>query len=450
MKQIVLLSCTKAKKDYSCKASEMYSASANFRKAYQYAQTFADEIYILSAKYGLLTTEDVIEPYNFTLNGQSSEFRRSWTKAVLNKLCEVANISGDHFTLLTGKNYYEFLLDGISNHAIPLKGKSQGQWIPTLNNLLTSNNEITVNDLYSLFDKLPTYAIEELRSIPFSNGIYILYDKDEQFGPYDRIVRVGTHTSDDNLKPRLKNHFESKNQRGSIFRKNIGRAMLHKENHEYLERWNNEKDLHLIDKPFERKIEEQVTDYMNEHIYIKCFRVDDKQTRLRLEGAIIRIISESNNQCSENWLGCNSPKQEINQSGLWCVRGLEDAPLTKSEYMILSEAVKNDKTVIVAHKDPTQKPLKTVKKSEVSASKIGIKEVVAYLEGILEKLSNSNEPYIDIVAGEVAKALCVERITPTICDAMYKLMKEHDTVMYAPPKERGTRVKIRYFNRRSL
>ena len=53
----------------------------------------------------------------------------------------------------------------------------------------------------------------------------------------DRIVRIGTHTADNNLKERLRGHFVRRNADGSIFRKNIGRAILHKNNDPYESVW---------------------------------------------------------------------------------------------------------------------------------------------------------------------------------------------------------------------
>ncbi len=48
----------------------------------------------------------------------------------------------------------------------------------------------------------------------------------KKYGELDRIVRIGTHTSDDRLKNRLRDHFISKNKDGSIFRKNIGKSHI--------------------------------------------------------------------------------------------------------------------------------------------------------------------------------------------------------------------------------
>ena len=73
LKSLGLISCTKSKQSYSCRASEMYQASDLFRKAYSYATENYDFVAILSAKYGLLFPDDKIEPYDLTLNDMSSQ-----------------------------------------------------------------------------------------------------------------------------------------------------------------------------------------------------------------------------------------------------------------------------------------------------------------------------------------------------------------------------------------
>jgi len=72
----------------------------------------------------------------------------------------------------------------------------------------------------------------EKHSFPFDestipmNGVYVLFQKGEKGHQLDRIVRIGTHTGDNQLRSRLKQHFLFKNKDRSIFRKNIGRALL--------------------------------------------------------------------------------------------------------------------------------------------------------------------------------------------------------------------------------
>ena len=72
------------------------------------------------------------------------------------------------------------------------------------------------------------------RLIP-PNGIYVLYEVDELGHDADRIVRIGTHTGEAQLPSRLQQHFMKENKDRSIFRKNIGRALLAKEGDPFLE-----------------------------------------------------------------------------------------------------------------------------------------------------------------------------------------------------------------------
>ena len=70
------------------------------------------------------------------------------------------------------------------------------------------------------------------------NGIYIMFEKDEKAHGGERIVRIGTHTGKDRLPKRIKDHYKEERKDRSIFRKNIGRCFLNKEQNEYLKIWN--------------------------------------------------------------------------------------------------------------------------------------------------------------------------------------------------------------------
>lgn len=86
----------------------------------------------------------------------------------------------------------------------------------------------------------------------------------------DRIVRLGTHTGNNQLRSRLKQHFLTENKDRSIFRKNIGRALLNKRNDLFLKYW--ELDLtsrkaknqysSLIDFDYQKRIEKEVYYYL--------------------------------------------------------------------------------------------------------------------------------------------------------------------------------------------
>ena len=66
--QIVLISCVSQKLSHRAKAKDLY-VSTLFRLNLKYAKILnPDAIYILSAKHGLLSLEQEIEPYEQTLN----------------------------------------------------------------------------------------------------------------------------------------------------------------------------------------------------------------------------------------------------------------------------------------------------------------------------------------------------------------------------------------------
>src|SRR6478672_3330165 len=92
-------------------------------------------------------------------------------------------------------------------------------------------------ELHLWANALPVFSFPfDARVLPL-NGIYLLFEKGETAHGTNRIVRVGTHTGNDQLRSRLKQHFIVENKDRSIFRKNIGRALLNKASDPYLAEW---------------------------------------------------------------------------------------------------------------------------------------------------------------------------------------------------------------------
>ena len=122
--KIELISCVSKKlveaKRKPVSAKELY-ISPLFEKAWAYAErmvTSDDRIYILSAKYGLLSPEKEIKWYDETLYKQSVEKRRQWADEVLKNLRkEGCDLENDEFILLAGDIYCKYLLgkNGIRN-----------------------------------------------------------------------------------------------------------------------------------------------------------------------------------------------------------------------------------------------------------------------------------------------------------------------------------------------
>ncbi|MCL4418420.1 MAG: hypothetical protein M1308_18845 [Actinobacteria bacterium] len=120
MKRIILISCVKEKLKTPAKAKDLY-VSDLFKKSYRYAQLLKPgNIFILSAKYGLLEPEQIIEPYDETLKTKSSTEIREWSKKVIKALKEKIDLEKDEVVILTGNKYYKYLLPYINNYKLLL------------------------------------------------------------------------------------------------------------------------------------------------------------------------------------------------------------------------------------------------------------------------------------------------------------------------------------------
>jgi len=180
---------------------------------------------------------------------------------------------------------------------------------------------------------LPQWFNEQ--GIP-KNGIYILFEKGELAHSTDRIVRIGTHTGNNKLWSRLKEHLNENKDR-SIFRKNIGRALLNKDNDPFIEQWNKKAlPLDFVDFIKQKEIEKRVTKYIRGNFSFVTFQIDNKDKRLELESKIISTVSHCN-ECkpSQNWLGLFSPVEKIRKNGLWLVNKLKKTPLSEDDLIEL-------------------------------------------------------------------------------------------------------------------
>ena len=72
--------------------------------------------------------------------------------------------------------------------------------------------------LHKLFNEQNRFTFpfkDREKEIP-RNGIYVIFEKGETFNDIDRIVRVGTHTGEKQLRSRLNQHFVTENKNRSI------------------------------------------------------------------------------------------------------------------------------------------------------------------------------------------------------------------------------------------
>ncbi len=203
----------------------------------------------------------------------------------------------------------------------------------------TTPNHIC-HSLHQLLGGIPACRFPYQESQIPKNGIYVLFEDGEVAHGKSRIVRIGTHTGNNQLRSRLKQHFLNEKKDRSIFRKNIGRCLLNRDNDPFLEFWELDLTSHTakvehaakIDFIKQNEIERRVSEYIQGHLRFVAFEVRDKDSRLDLESKIISTVSLCENcDPSATWLGRHSPKSKIKLSGLWQVNELRQTPLSNGE-----------------------------------------------------------------------------------------------------------------------
>ena len=250
----------------------------------------------------------------------------------------------DEFIFLAGEKYRRYIIPAIKHFQAPLQGLGIGKQLAFL-----KNKENMCGKLHHLFNNMKeiNFPFNE-KEIPL-NGIYIVFEKGEKGHGLNRIVRIGTHTGENQLRSRLIQHFVNENKDRSIFRKNIGRALLNKAKDSYLEMWEldlttreaKDKFSSSINAEKQKQIEKEVSKYIQDNFSFVVISIEDKDKRLELESKIISTISLCKEcKASSSWLGNFSPKEKIRKSGLWLVNELGKKGLSEQDFEELKEICK--------------------------------------------------------------------------------------------------------------
>jgi len=131
---ICLVSCVSMKSTQAKPARDLY-LSPWFLKARKYAERNSSVWYILSAEHGLVPPEQVIAPYEKTLNKMGVRDRKHWASKVVSELRNRIQPTYD-VIILAGQRYREFLMEDLkilcASILVPLEGKKIGeqlQWL---------------------------------------------------------------------------------------------------------------------------------------------------------------------------------------------------------------------------------------------------------------------------------------------------------------------------------
>lgn len=126
---VYLISCASTKHATPAPARDLY-VSELFRRARAYVETIGCLWFILSAKYGLVDPNEVIAPYEQTLNTMGVAERRKWAEKIQAQM-DRRLPGAERIVVIAGKRYREFLMPYLHRRAtkveVPLEGLRIGE-----------------------------------------------------------------------------------------------------------------------------------------------------------------------------------------------------------------------------------------------------------------------------------------------------------------------------------
>ena len=132
--RVALVSCVKAKLQKPAPARDLYTSQL-FQGLRAYATAHTDRWYILSAEHGLLQPDEIVAPYERTLNRMPVRDRLRWASRVQSQL-QATLPRAATVVILAGKPYREHLTPFLRANGfevtIPLEGLSIGKQLQYL------------------------------------------------------------------------------------------------------------------------------------------------------------------------------------------------------------------------------------------------------------------------------------------------------------------------------
>ncbi len=216
--------------------------------------------------------------------------------------------------------------------------------------------------LHEAFTRLPQWDwTKRIELIPDS-GVYLVYEVGERWGhggDYQRVVRIGSHTGQGRLRSRIAEHLmlgrgeirwdasRPKPSDRSIFRKNIGRALLASRKDPYIRVWeydfiksdNVARYSGLRDVAKETAIETEITEVMRNAFAFRFLYVPPSESgglQLEFEKSLIASFARCLSCVpSSRWLGKSSPKKRIATGRLWQEKHLDGEPLNAEDMVVI-------------------------------------------------------------------------------------------------------------------
>jgi len=181
-------------------------------------------------------------------------------------------------------------------------------------------------------------------------GLYVFFEAGQKVvmksKGYNRIVRIGINEKPNNFRSRIRGHYNG-NIEGSVFRENIGWALLESRGKKPLETYRTKKNFRKQNSG--GNLEREISNYFSKALTYKAFKIDYDKLAM-YEDIMIAAISiyyqwkTFKKEFDEgNWLGKHSYslQDKINRSGLW-----NSKRVLLIDELSLSSRVQIDKTTV--------------------------------------------------------------------------------------------------------
>lgn len=130
--KVALIPCTVQKTEVGGPAREVWVGS-HFQFTLLHAETFYDKVYIMSYKYGFITPDTVIEPYDLNIQHEPAVERLKWWWIIKEDIKRVAEEDKPElFAIYTGnfereRIIRELFVNGVRNIIVPWEGLGVGE-----------------------------------------------------------------------------------------------------------------------------------------------------------------------------------------------------------------------------------------------------------------------------------------------------------------------------------
>ncbi|HEY9800359.1 MAG TPA: DUF6884 domain-containing protein [Leptolyngbyaceae cyanobacterium] len=147
--EITLVSCVSQKREEPSQALTLYQ-SPWFLKCKSYVESQNYNWFILSAKYGLIKPQQIIEPYEESLNSAPAQERQQWSQQVFASIVEILP-NGGTVRFFAGEKYRQYLIPLLEEAGykteVPLQGLGIGQQLQWFdNNGADESNYIAIDE----------------------------------------------------------------------------------------------------------------------------------------------------------------------------------------------------------------------------------------------------------------------------------------------------------------